>query len=318
MRRLLALLLILLIPLVVYAEEATDEAEDDSPVFTAGEIVVTGQRSPAEVTGSISELDEDDIRALGATNAAEALIAVAGTRVDTAPTSLSANGKQESLVSLRGFDPRNVIVLIDGVPTYEPYFRVLDLRQIPVGDIAKIKVIKGPTSVLYGPNALGGVINIITKRGAGPPRGHLDASYGDVNAFAGNASALGGIGGWDYFLNAGYAAADGWLISDDFDETRNEDGGLRDNSDFRDLLMSGRIGYHRGLNGLSLSASHYQYEGGVPFDMEAIEPGTLWRKDWRKTAVSLHGEVNPADFFYARGRLFYTRFFNTITSYTDT
>ena len=266
LRGLLLLLLVLALPLGVQAaeEESEEEPAEETPVFTAGEIIVTGQRSPAEATGSMQEIDADDIRALGATNAAEALQAINAAGVDTAPTSLSANGKQEKLASLRGFDPRNVIVLIDGVPVYEPYFRVLDLRQIPVGDIAKIKVIKGPTSVLYGPNALGGVINIITKRGVGEPQGHVDASYGDVNAFAGNASVLGGYRGWDYFVNTGYAASDGFLIAGDFEEARNEDGELRENSDFSDLVMSGRLGYHQGLNGFSLSASHYQYEGGHP------------------------------------------------------
>lgn len=314
------LLLLLLCALPAWADDETQDEEDEAAAttFTAGEIIVVGRHSPAEMTATVEEIDAEDIRAMGATNAAEALRLVAGVRVDTAPTSISANGKQENLASLRGFDPRNVIVLVDGVPVYEPYFRVLDLRQIPVGDIAKIKVIKGPTSVLYGPNSLGGVINIITRRGAGPPQGHIDASYGDVESYAADASVLGGHGGWDYFLSTGYAASDGFLVSRDFDETRNENGGLRENSDFTDFVLGGKLGYHRGLNGLSLSVNHYQFEGGVPFSMEAVEPGALWRKLWRKTAVALHGELAPADFFYLRGRVFYTRFFNTITAYTDT
>ncbi|HPM78353.1 MAG TPA: TonB-dependent receptor [bacterium] len=313
----LALLVGLLAPAWVAAAEESDE-DESAPVFTAGEIIVTGKRTPAERVASLDEISAQQIEDMGARNVAEALQFAPGARVDTAPTSLSANGKQESLGSLRGFDPRNVIVLIDGVPMYEPYFRVLDLRQIPVGDIAKIKIVKGPTSVLYGPNALGGVINIITKRGAGEPRGHLDVSYGDVNTFDANGSLLGGANGWEYFLSSGATASDGFPVSRDFDPTRNEDGDLRFNSDFRDFVAAGKVGWQQGLNGLTASASHYQYEGGVPFSMEAIEPGTLWRKDWRKTTASLHGEWAPADFLYLRGRAFYSRFFNTITSYTDT
>ncbi|MHA1568929.1 MAG: TonB-dependent receptor plug domain-containing protein [Alphaproteobacteria bacterium] len=317
----------LLLPLCAVAQ--ADEGEDDEEeevaepgesdiVFTPGEIVVVGRRTPAEMTGTVTEIDAEDIRQLGAQNAADALRIITGTRVDAAPTSLSANGKQEQLASLRGFDARHVIVLIDGVPMYEPYFRVLDLRQIPVGDIAKIKVIKGPTSVLYGPNALGGVINIITKRGAGRPRGHFDASYGDVQTFLGNASALGGYRNWEYFVSSGFAAGDGFRIAEDFGATRNEDGELRENSDYRDLVLAGKLGYFNGLNGLAISANHYQFEGGVPFSMEAIEPGTLWRKKWRKTSVAMHGELTPTDYLYIRARAFYTRFFNTITTYTDT
>ena len=297
------------------AEEATPEP---APVFTPGEIVVTGRRTPAEMTSSRQEITADDIRALGARNVAEALALATGMRVDSAPNALSANGKQEFLASLRGFDPRNVIILIDGIPVYEPYFRVLDLRQIPVGDIAKIKIIKGPTSVLYGPNALGGVINIITKRGGGPATGHVDASYGDIESYAGNASVRGGADGWEYFLAPGFAKSAGLRLPSEFTATRNEDGALRENSDYVDYYLSGKAGYYAGANGISLSANHYEFDGGVPFSMEAVEPSTLWRKFWRKSGVALHGELAPTDFFYLRGKAFYTRFFNTITTYTDT
>ena len=281
-------------------------------------MIVTGKRSPAELTASSQEITADDIRALGAKNVAEALQLATGMRVDTAPNALSANGKQETLAGLRGFDPRNVIVLIDGIPVYEPYFRVLDLRQIPVGDVAKIKIMKGPTSVLYGPNALGGVINIITKRGAGPARGHVDASYGDVENFAGNASVRGGARGFEYFLAPGFAKSEGYRVSDDFERTRNEDGGLRENSDFSDYYASGKVGYFRGLTGLTLAANHYEFTGGVPFSMEAVEPSTLWRKFWRKTGVAIYGDWAPVDFLYLRGKAFYTRFYNTITTFEDT
>ena len=294
-----------------------DDEDQAVPVFEQGEVIVTGQRTAAENIGSIQEIDRDAIRRMGARNVAEALRLASGMRIDTAPTSLSANGKGEFLAGLRGFDPHNVIVLIDGVPVYEPYFRVLDLRQIPVADVAKIKIIKGPTSVLYGPNALGGVINIITQQGAGPPRAHIEGSYGSVERFDGLGSVSGSHKGFTYLFSPAFEKSDGFPVSADFEPTRNEDGGLRDNSDYFDYALSGRLGYGRGAHELSLSVNQYEFSGGVPFSMEAIEPATLWRKGWRKTAVALHGQTAPADFFLARGRAFYTRFYNTITTYED-
>ena len=291
--------------------------EQETPVFTQGEVIVTGQKTAAENIGSIEVIDEDDIKATGAKNVAEALRLAAGIRVDTAPTSISSNGKGEWLGSMRGFDPRNVVVLIDGVPVYEPYFRVLDLRQIPVGDIAKIKIIKGPTSVLYGPNALGGVINIITKKGAGKLRGHVDGSYGTGETFSGSGSVLGNHKGFEYFFSPGFSKSNGFILPEDFTKTRNEDGGLRKNSDYFDYYLSGKFGYGQGANGIALSANHYEFIGGVPFSMEDPAPSTLWRKLWRKTSVALHGELSPVDFFYVKGKVFYTRFYNTITTYED-
>lgn len=294
------------------------QEEEPAPVFYQGEVIVTGEKTAAENIGSIEEINEADIKATGARNVAEALRLAAGIRVDTAPTSISSNGKGEWLGSLRGFDPRNVVVLIDGIPVYEPFFRVLDLRQIPVGDIAKIKIIKGPTSVLYGPNALAGVINIITKKGSGDLRGHVDGSYGTGETFLGNGSVLGNFKGFEYFFSPGFEKSNGFVMSEDFTKTRNEDGGLRKNSAYFDYYLSGKFGYGKGANSIALSVNHYEFSGGVPFSMEDPDPSTLWRKLWRKTSVAIHGELSPVDFFYAKGKVFYTRFFNTITTYEDT
>jgi outer membrane receptor protein involved in Fe transport len=325
MRLRLAVIAAVLLLLGAFAARAEDAATPApapeeaaaAPVFEPGDVIVMGRREPAEIVGSVQELTQEDIRALGAHTAAEALQAIAGARVDMAPTSLSANGKAESLLSLRGFDPRDVIVLIDGVPTYEPFFRVLDLRQIPVSNIAKITVVKGPSSVLYGPNALGGVVNIVTKRGAGPVHGQVNASYGDYETYRGGGAASGSQNGLEYFANASFVDSGGWLMSRDFGETRNEDGGVRNNSDYRDVLLAGNVGYYRGLSGFTLTADHYQFAGGVPFSMEAVEPGTLWRETWKKTAVAVHGQWAAGDWLLARGRAFYTRFYNTIATYED-
>jgi len=322
-----ALILLLLFGLalpVALADEAEQEEESsgeeaaDSTVFTSGEIVVFGRRDPADRTSFATEVSEEQIRAMGASNVAEALQAVTDARIDRAPTSISANGKQESLASIRGFDPRDIAVLIDGVPVYEPYFHVIDLRMIPAGDIAKIKVIKGSSSVLYGPNALGGAVNIITKKGTSKPETRLEASYGDVDAVSGAAHTLGAFRGVEYFLAPSFSKSDGYLISREMERTRNEDGGLRENSDFRNVSVSGKIGYGRGVNRIALSANHNEFEGGVPFSMEAVDPGTLWRKRWKKTMAALHGELSPVEMLYVRARMFYTRFFNTITTYEDT
>ncbi len=77
--------------------------------------------------------------------------------------------KNEPNVSIHGFDQSMILVLIDGVPYYETNYGKLDLNQIPTDNIAKIEITKGAASVLYGANALGGVINIITKKGTEKP-----------------------------------------------------------------------------------------------------------------------------------------------------
>jgi outer membrane receptor for ferrienterochelin and colicin len=79
-------------------------------------------------------------------------------------------------LKLRGIGNTRIALLVDGVPVYEPYFSSFDLKTVSAGGIDTIQVTKGPSSVLYGPNTLGGIVNVITSaRAASLP----DRSYGD-------------------------------------------------------------------------------------------------------------------------------------------
>ncbi|MCJ7612280.1 MAG: TonB-dependent receptor plug domain-containing protein, partial [Candidatus Aminicenantes bacterium] len=77
--------------------------------------------------------------------------------------------KNEGLLILRGMDARRSVLLLDGIPVYEPYFGTFDLKTLPASGIASLQVTKGPSSVLYGPNTLGGIVNIITVRPSDRP-----------------------------------------------------------------------------------------------------------------------------------------------------
>jgi len=70
------------------------------------------------------------------------------------------------------------LTLIDGVPYYETNYGSLDLNQISLDSVARIDVVKGTASALYGANALGGVINIITKKPTEKPSFSANVEYG--------------------------------------------------------------------------------------------------------------------------------------------
>ncbi|WP_273333808.1 TonB-dependent receptor [Dictyoglomus turgidum] len=138
--------------------QAQQENTESYEEYALGEIVVIGEKTPAvrEVTKTTivtaEELKDKNVRTV-----AEALIYVAGLRVST-------GRKNEPNVSIHGLEQTRILVLIDGVPYYETKFGRLDLNAIPIDNIAKIEIEKGVSSILYGPNSLGGVINIITKK----------------------------------------------------------------------------------------------------------------------------------------------------------
>ncbi|KPK21400.1 MAG: TonB-dependent receptor, partial [Nitrospira bacterium SG8_3] len=133
-------------------------AEEDMGTYTLGEVVVTAERHLVESVGTVREITAKDIEAKGARTLGEALELLPGVDIRT-----GAEGVPR--VDLRGFRSRHVLLLLNGIPLNSTFDGQFDPSIIPVESIARIKVSYGSNSVLYGQGGLGGVINIITKKG---------------------------------------------------------------------------------------------------------------------------------------------------------
>ena len=128
------------------------------------------------------------------------------------------------------------------MPLTDPYMKRVDLNQITLDNVAKIKVIKGPSSVLYGPNTAGGIVNIITERGEDLET-YIDQRFGDYKNFRTVAKNKGTIGPFNHILGGSYEHSNGFAISDDFEGALNQQDRLRVNSDFERYNLAGRVGY---------------------------------------------------------------------------
>src|SRR3546814_8713767 len=93
----------------------------------------------------------------------------------TGLTLVSAHGTG---VQMQGFDPDYTLILLDGQPLIGRTTGTLELSRVAVGNIERIEIVKGPSSSLYGSEALAGVINIITRDPEIGARGTLSARYG--------------------------------------------------------------------------------------------------------------------------------------------
>ena len=125
------------------------------------EVVVTatkGPRSIRNVPVPTQVLTAQMIREQGASRLADLLAEHPGLVV--------TNGLFGSGIQLQGFDAAYTLILVDGDPIIGREGGVIDLDRLPVGDIERIEIVRGPSSSLYGSEALAGVINIITKRPA--------------------------------------------------------------------------------------------------------------------------------------------------------
>jgi vitamin B12 transporter len=144
------------------------------------EIVVTGSRvatAPDDIAANVTVLERKDFDVEKPTKLSDVLGRVAGVHVDQ----VGGRGGTGSLY-LRGADPNYTLVLVDGVRVNDPTNArggSFDLSSLDIADVERVEIARGPYSAVYGGDALGGVINIITRHA------HADKGYASVDAMGG-------------------------------------------------------------------------------------------------------------------------------------
>lgn len=209
--------------LLVSGSASVVQAQD----FVLGEILVHGSTSDgANLESSISSefMREHNKETVGA-----ALAMMPGVHMS------KVGPRNEQMIHVRGFDLRQVPVFVDGVPVYVPYDGYVDLGRFNTFDLARIDVAKGFSSLMHGPNALGGAINLISRK----PAEGLEGEIGAGSTFSNNLNNTGqrvfaNLGGAtdNFYFQAGvsYLDNDSFRLPDSFKPTAAEDGGERNNS----------------------------------------------------------------------------------------
>jgi len=197
---------------------------------------------------------------------------------------IASGRKNSSDMHIRGANSQSILMLVDGHPLNTGYRGEADLSMIPVSQIERIQIIKGPASVAYGANSLGGIVNIVTRGGAElPPSVSFQNLFGDLGHRELSGSAGGSIGAYSGWISVENLTWNGTPLSSDFNSEGLEDGGNRDNSDLerRSLnLKVARSFLKRGY--LSLMLGFTQAEKGLP--------GSVYRPGyWRFTDYSRRG-----------------------------
>lgn len=175
-------------------------AQQPDTAFHLKPVVVTATLVPASpdaVPAAVTVLAGDDLRARGVRTVADALRFVPGASV----VESGSFGSQTSLF-LRGGESDYVKVLIDGVPQNLPGGS-FDFANLSTADVDRIEIVRGPVSVLYGSDAVTGVIQIFTRSGRGASHGHVRFGGGTYGA----QSASGDLGGAAGALSYGVAVS---------------------------------------------------------------------------------------------------------------
>jgi iron complex outermembrane receptor protein len=171
-------------------------------------------------------------------------------------TLTSVGAGNESAVNVRGFDIRQVPIYLDGVPLYVPYDGYVDLARYNTFNLSEIDVAKGYSSVLFGPNAEGGAINLVTRKPANPFEANVVAGWLS-GGYRLNTNIGGNYGKLYYELSASQLKRNYYPLSSSYVPSKNEDGGHRDNSYNNDVGVSGKIGF--------TPSAHQEYAVGYSF-----------------------------------------------------
>ena len=278
------LVLALMAPRAAHAQEPK---RVDPVVVTA-----TPVETPAEQLGaSVSVVNGEDFQTYHYPTVDEALRSVPGVEIRRS----GAYGKTTS-VTIRGANANQVQVLVDGLRVKSPTLGQVDLSDISPDLIERIEVIRGAQSTLYGADAIGGVINIITRKGKGGPfQATVQQEVGNYDTLVSRATVYGAWKILNYALSASHFESNGQFQNDETDAN----------------AISARIGATLPENStLDFVFRYNKNDIGVP--VKGVFPGPQpinpiinrnARSQSETTIFSLEGKTRPVEWWETRGRL---------------
>ncbi|HUZ59962.1 MAG TPA: TonB-dependent receptor [Hanamia sp.] len=228
--------------IVVFLLLASVTSYSQDSVKTLNEVVVTATKFPVKQseTGKVVDvITQDQLQKSYGKSLGEILNQQAGLVINGADNTLGTNLS----VYLEGATSGNTLILIDGVPLYDPsgITEEFDLNNFALDNIERIEILKGAQSTLYGSDASAGVINIITKKsGKKPFNLNVDLSAGSYGTYKGAVSISGNNGkGQTYFVS--YNKITSWGFSSAYDSTGKAN---FDNDGFNQDVFRVNYGFH--------------------------------------------------------------------------
>jgi outer membrane cobalamin receptor len=274
------------------------------------EIVFYGSRSTNP--SMLTELKSQDIENRNVVTTADLLKSDPG-------LTITAGTKAETESKIRGFPARDVLVLVDGHPINPGYYGKVDLSMLPVDNIAKINIAKGPSSVAYGMNNMGGVIDIITKNGFENPKTIFDISVGDYQFRKMSLNHSRQIENINYWISGYENYSKGYKLSNNFTPTSLEDGGLRNNSLYHKAGGNLKLGYQTDDKDLySFSFGYHWAKKDIPSTIYSWDSPT-YRKfpDWQRYSAALSGQWKLSHLFELKTILYVDEYNDRLIDYLN-
>jgi vitamin B12 transporter len=221
--------------------------------LSVDEVVVTASKIPeaeGQTTSSVTVVRREEIEASGATSAVDVLRAVPELQV----VQTGGVGKVADVI-LRGASPAQTVILIDGVKVKSTTTGAFDFSGLMAADIERVEIVKGPQSTMYGSDAMGGVINIITRQGKGPGRIDVGYEFGSNNTSNPTLTLSGGDAAFNWRVTGSHLKTDGISA---FWNGAEDDG-------YENYSASARVGI------LWNPIAHFEFTGGYTYDISDLD-----------------------------------------------
>lgn len=264
-------------------------------------VVVTASRSEQSlrtVTADMTVIDAETIARSGATGVADLLVQVPGVQINR-----NGGPGQVTSVYLRGTSNQHTAVFIDGVRYSSQELQGGAVwSTLPLAQIDRIEVLRGPAAAIYGSDAMGGVIQIFTKRADGQTRAYAEAGIGNQGTSKLATGFQGGANGFTYGLNLADERSDGFDVypGNTFSPNPDKDG-------YSNTSLGLNAGYKTGIHQIDASLlysrlrTHYD-QSPPPFDDYDVVKNTTgslrWQAGWNamyKSVVQISHTDSQSD-----------------------
>ena len=286
----------LLASLLVMASAAQAQQVALADTVSMKETVVTANRIEqplSDLVADMSIVDRETIEAAGAAGVADVLSRLPGIQMVR-----NGGAGASTSVYLRGADTRFTAVYVDGVRLDSQSTGGASWQDIPLESIDRIEVLRGPAAAVYGSDAIGGVVQIFTKKGEGKAKPYVGLGWGSRGTVKAQAGVSGGAAGWDYNLGVSHASSNGF-------NSRTSAGANPDADGYRSNAFNGRIGYQLSANQRveATALTSYMNSG---YDTSKDDDRSIYKM----SAVGLNWQAKWSDIYstrlqYTQSRDFY-------------
>ena len=271
-----------------HADEATDGTVEEA-------LIVTGARIPTPLDrfdGAATVITARDIRLHQYRDLGDALASVPGLHVSS-----SGGAGARTSVFIRGAESNHVLVLIDGVEAADPGSGLFAFEHLQLNDVERVEVLRGPYGAHYGSEGIGGVINVVTKRGRGEPRASARVETGSFETDAAAVNLSGRRDRVDFSFGGAWLETDG----ESFTPRRLRAGSDEERDGYRNLDLKSAVGVELGgQSRVDMSFGYVdanaEYDGfSNPFEQPGLRDSTREKRySARWSGATARGAWRPS------------------------